>query len=86
MLTKKELDILESGLIYEELHGSDVGTSDQDEWVDLMKSKILAFNKEHETNFNPEVIIDNYIFVKRTSDFSPLRPKPQRQKVRRKKF
>ncbi len=86
MLTKNELDILESGIIYEELHRIDTSTSNQNEVAQLMANRVLTFNKEHETNFNAAIIIENYLKVKRISDFSPLRPKLKRQKNIRKKF
>jgi hypothetical protein len=86
MLTKHELHILESGVIYEELHRIESSTSNQDELTHLMKAKISEFNIDHKTNFNPSTIIENYIKVKGISDFSPLRPKSKRQKNNRKKL
>jgi hypothetical protein len=86
MLTKNELDILESGVIYEELHRIEAATSNQNELGQLMQAKVLEFNKKHETNFSPAIIIGNYNKVKSISDFSPLRPKSKRQKNNRKKL
>jgi hypothetical protein len=83
MLTKNELDILESGVIYEELHRIDDPTSNQNELAKLMKAVVSDFNKKHGTNFNPATIIDNYSKVKSISDFTPLRPK---SKNTRRKF